>query len=114
MVGLNRLTCHINQLVQLRGQERPVLNLTSKPQSLAKRQLNNKDEHSTARSEYRSYSLWQTHEIVSFIQPNSEATASQKYGVSQSGPSGKAFTCILETCELFTMCDGAYIELLTI
>ena len=47
-----------------------------------------------ARGEYQSYSLLQTDKIVGLALQNSEAAASWKYGVSQSGPRGKTFTAI--------------------
>jgi len=48
----------------------------------------NKDEKSRASSEYWSYSMWKTVEIIGFIQ---QTAASQKYRVSQSGWRGKTF-----------------------
>ena len=55
-----------------------------------------------------TYSLRQMIEIFGFLQQNSEAAASWKYGVSQSGPRGKTSTTTSAhswDLELFIMTD---------
>ena len=53
----------------------------------------NGDEQSSARGEYQSYTQPVAQfEIVRFVQPNSNAASSQKYGVLQFEPRGKTIT----------------------
>ena len=77
------------------------LKLTSKPLDLVLTlRVNRATKMSRVRqgvSEYRSHSLRQAVEIVDFIQQNSDAAASWKYGVSQPGPRSKTYTAT-DTC----------------
>ena len=78
------------------GRESPVLNLTSKLAGFALTLRVNRATKMNSVwqgvSEYRSYSLRLTVEIFGFIQQNSGAVASQRSGVSQSGPRGTSHT----------------------
>ena len=67
-----------------------------------------KGEQSTARGECRPYILWQTIEIIGFLQQISEAAASWKYEMSQIGQRGKTSTTTSAhswDLELFIMTD---------
>jgi len=111
MVGLNRLSCHIHQLVQLRSQESPALNLTSKPQSLAKRQLN-KIKISTVRQGVSiNHIACGKHMrlLASYNKILKQLLVKNKecHSLDQEEGHSQLPVLILETCELFTMPDGA-------
>jgi len=51
-----------------------------------------------ARSEYQSYSLWKTVQIIGFIQPNSKAAAMEHHTLDQEVRHLQLLVLILVTC----------------